>query len=479
MMKNILKILVLLFFFCAETYADTRTEYFLDITNIDECSGITVTAGTLIGCSNGSVNRPSKYSGNPLYPSGTNNHTWDYDKDGVSLIYDTGTLVKMWLFVHAYASQASSTTYQYSSDGGNTFTRPDLGDGTNRIVIAEIIGIQFDTINNRYVGIACVWGGSIGLFIVSSTDGITGWTLQKTVAIYPSDTYVEGNSLVQITDGGANNGKWIAYGIRGHSSDARSVHAWMSDTTNIAGTWTYQGNIISAIDANNQIYTMGIAKLADGLILAYCVRYNKSTELLPEVKLFVSRNGLSFTLKDSTWFITGSNGTWDDSGIFYFNSILTSGNKYRIYYPGTPVDHATNPNRDDRIGYVEIGKGRIGQVSGTGNIVSTTIVNPTGYLYINANGTGGTIKAELLDGSNNVITGYSQAESNTVSSDTYSTEMTWNGNHIPQNQTVKVKFYLSSAILYSYELDVSTSGTLNLGSGGSINSGTGGTINLQ
>lgn len=423
-------------------------EYFIDTGKIDTYSGIAF-----------GVNRPVKHGSNPIYPSGTNDHTWDHEKNGVSLVHKDGATIKMWNFAYDLSS-VDALTYQYSSDG-LSWTRPNLGlvsyggNTNNNICLGDqVIGMIWDETISQYVGCACVWNGNIGVFVVSSADGVSGWTLQNTILVQNNGAaadYTEGNTIVQLSDG-----KYAAYGIRGHINpgEQRSVHAWTSDTTSLSGAWTYRGNVISYINQDLQRYTMGIHLLpGTDLILASSADYNATTEQLPHTRLYVTRDGVNFTLKDAAWFSIGASGAWDDEVIFYFNGLIEMGDEWWIYYSAAGEVHATFP-RDARIGIVKIDKGRIGQVSGTGNLVTTAIITGTDDdLILNVDATGGSLRVELLDESNNVVSGYDQNSFDVISnSASFAVSARWNGQPIPSEMTYKLKFYLTDSALYSYSL---------------------------
>jgi len=307
--------------------------------------------------------KPTKLVGNPLLPTGTNGDTWDREKNGVSLAIEHGGLKKMWVFAYNETASAACTTYQYSNDG-ITWTKPNLGlisydgDTNNNIVsLNQIIGIDWDAANNRFVGCACLWGGNTGVFIVASTDGVENWTLLKTLVLQNSGAaadYAEGNAIVILDDGTA-----IVGAISGHENPgmARQVYTWKSETSNLSGSWGEKTLAIPTNGIGDQCYTIGFHKPGNGLILGSVVRYNQDSgsgqfEYLPRAELWISRDGIAWTLLDDSWFTIGANGTWDDRVIFYFNGMITLGGNDTVYYSGGGENHATFP-RDARIGAVE------------------------------------------------------------------------------------------------------------------------------
>ena len=493
-MKNIITsvLMVLLITPVYAVYAETRIEHFLDTVKLHTCSELATTTGNTLGncTTSGSVNRPIKYSSNPILPSSS--FTWDYDtwnvaiapysyggESGIGMWYLTSDIASSGLFTN-FATITNATTLtryldlELISYGGSIHDNNIIAKGVVPNGYGSLpAGIQYCPLcysSYNYFGASGYNYGGWNYQIWASVDGFTNWTVINTVT--HSVEWDPGAIFYRDYDN-----TWIVHTQYFDVNNYRGMGAdvFGSDLSSVPN---HIDNLLAPNGITDQVYN-GMTGKHGELYYSFINTFNKSTERMPNIRLYVSRDGLptSTNLKDSAWVSAGTTGQWDYAMIGGPGSLYKLNNKWNFYYWGTQQYHNGAGSGPSQIGLAQVDYQRIGQVSGTGNIVSTSIVNPTGYLYVNANGTGGTIKAELLDTNDNVITGYSQNESNIVSTDTYSAEITWDGNHIPQNQTVKIKFYLADAVLYSFELR--ETGVVTFGSGGGVaNLGSGGKINL-
>ena len=414
--------------------AGSQYDYFADSLYTSLISGTTF-----------SVNKPQKNQ-NPLLEAGVNSATWDHDKN-YNTVLKIGGIWYMW-----YAG-VTATGEKYvcraTSTDGITWTKDNLGliiyDGnTNNNIIfgqgwfnASFIYDADGAADRKYVSVneqrvGDVTGGSVYLYI--SPDGIT-FTLVKTLTLTAS-FYSEAREIIKRADG-----RWLAYYVRGHVAGLRAIGAWLSDTTDLEGTWTDQGIVISTTLSTEQKYGIGIEKI-DDIYYGFVPIYNSTTEQM-FMALYASRTGLSWTLLKKTWIPLGSSGAWDDAMILTGTSLVADGNNLRYYYSGFPQEHDDPLPRDSRIGYATIGNKRLATIEGSGTFI-TTAFTPTEPLMINADLTNGTLQIELLlAADDSVIAGYSKDDMDVITGDTYSTEVKWGGNSIPTDTEIKLKFYLT------------------------------------
>lgn len=432
------------------------TEHFLDQANIEAATGITF-----------GVNRPTKYAGNPI-SAGWESNNWDPEKVGVSYVRKVDDIIKMWIMAYDYdVGTGYQNTYQESTDGGIIFIKPRLGlvnwggSTSNNLYLGDtyqITGIDFDEDNDRYVATADVWPGyGIGLFVATisradweSTSPIkkNNWALQKAISYNNNPFYTEASTLWKRPDG-----RWIVYAQAGHTAELRSTHAWLSDTVNLSGTWTYQGAVISAVSQSNQKYCLGVHELTSSLLLGFVSTYNKSTELMDRIELWVSRNGLDWILVDSQWLTTGL--TWDSELILSYNSFIELEDEDRFYYSGGSEDHATYP-RYSSIGFASLPSGRLGKATVTGGvgireIISTPQDNPAGEaVLLKATSTANNrVRVGLVDENNVVIPGYSKEECILYAKDANTYEVHWGGKAPPTTGSFKIIYELENgAALY-------------------------------
>lgn len=442
---------------CGIANAEPRIEQFLDETYIESYSDI------FFG-----VNKPVKYGSNPIF--GNAAWTWDEDLIWNTVINNSDTDWQAWLGCLDNSGGETifaGTSYATSSDG-IAWSKPNIGSTIGSYANSNLVSDWYDHslfINKyatvptqRYIfsvnDIYAPGYPGIGVFsLYSSWNGIEGLSSPLKI-IYNTTPTKEAYGITQQI----STGKWLAYyheivdSMRRISVFLSDSSEWDAPGTALTGTWTDYTDIISAGSESDQKYSISVIPYGN-LYIGLVSRYDESiTQRVDTIQLYISRNGIDWTLLDSDWLPAGSNiADWDYGMVYPGERFNTVGDTIRLYYSGCKQTHGTNP-RECRLGYSYINNYRIGQVAGTGNVVITLISQPNGSLYVNANATGGKIEVELLDPEDNVITGYAQADCDDITSDTYETEVTWGGNHFPSNQNAKIKFYLTDSILYSYEV---------------------------
>lgn len=413
--------------------AGTQNEVFLDQTEIESSTGLNFIA-------NPAVKEPD-----PLFEAGVNSATWDHDKNFNSVLKIDETY-KMWYAAvsteptprafQAYATSPDGITWSKPNlglvnYGGNTNNNIYLGSGAFNAAVSYDPGAPAD---RRYVAVqeqrvGDTSGGDI--YVYKSANGIN-WTHATTLV--PPVAYVEAKELVQRPDG-----RYIAYYAFNHPLDIRKLGAIISDTSDPTGTWTNIGTTIESSTSANQKYSIGVEYVGE-TYYGMVADYNSTTENI-EIDLYVSRDGLSWTLVRDKWVPRGTSGQWDDSMIMNGKSLIQEGNDWRFYYSGFAENHAASLPRDARVGLATIGYQRIGQVVGNGSLI-TDAFQPSDDLFLNGEFTSN-FKVELLNAvDNTVISGYSKDDFDSILGNTYSTEATWGGISAPTNQELKVKFYL-------------------------------------
>lgn len=417
----------------------TQQESFLDMTEIDAVSNVNL-----------GISSVTKSLSNPLVePPGLNTATWDYDKNYNTVLKVDGTY-KMWyagvsnevpLKVYpAYATSVDGLNWAKPnlgliSYGGNTNNNIYLGQGAfNPSVVYNPDGAA----DRKYISIMEQRVGDSGgedLYLYKSSNG-TDWVYVQSVDV---GAYAESKELVLREDG-----KWVMYYAYGQNTNARGLAATVSNTTDFAGTWGAPQIVIPYVSATNQMYSIGVEKHNE-LYYGFVSNYNSTTEQM-HMDLYISRDGLSWSLKKDQWVPIGTSGAWDDEMILNGKSLVQEGNDWRFYYSGFAENHAAITAADSRIGLATVGYERIGYAFGNGTVTSSSFT-PTSDLFINVNPTD-YFGVEVLDASDDsVLTGFSINDFDQISTDTYSTEATWNGNSLPSGSPVKLKFYLDSFTL--------------------------------
>lgn len=419
----------------------TAYESFVDTSRLEAVYGVTQ-----------SVRVPTKYSGNPVFTGGT----WDTDKMWTTVI-KIGATYYMWYGCFS-AAGLQHTCYATSADG-ITWTRPNLGlvtyggNTNNNILLAEGRyggGVWYDASSpagEEYKLIIEGDGGTLasGAYLYKSADGIN-FTLAKTIA---NTGIQEGKAVIKLPDG-----RWAVFICQGQLTDTRSIHVYVSETTSIAGNWYSYGVVIPTEATTNQKYALAIHE-ENGTYYAWVMVYNVVTEQIDSFDLYTSYDGLDYTLASRDWLNIGASGAWDDEMLINGGITLTDtgSNIWRAYYAGTAENHAHAVPRNAQIGFASIDKGRIGQVTGTGEVVTAPFYNASGKLYLNAIASSGSIDVEVINAATGaVLAGYAEGDCDTFSADTFSTEITWGGVSLPTGQTIKLRFILTGATLYNYKI---------------------------
>lgn len=457
-------VILCLIFLAQQSIAESRVEQFLDEDHIESYSGISF-----------SVNRPTKPA---TFCFGTSDYTWDRNVLIGQILKVGADDIRLW-YTGTDSSVVTSSCYATSTDG-DSFTKPNLGivsygGNTNNNIFKTpeySPSVQYDSKNGGYYVIKI--DVTPGISYTQLRESFDGYTLQPIIRTLNTTGDEEGYAIIKF------NNAWLSYyhvfEDYPTSLDLRSIGVYLSDTDMPGGTYTNQGLILHYNSIDDQKYSV-TATVDNDIIFLFVDRFNKTSDRVEAIELYISRDGINLTLKDANWMVAGSEETDWDYGMIFGYQLIQMDNVWRFYYSGSLNPHAGPFPRESRLAYATIGYRRIGQVATTGDITTTLLPKYHGDLFVNCNATGGYLKAELLDSSDNVISGYAQADFNSITSDTYSTECTWNGRSILKNQDVKIKFYLSNAYLYSYEVEPAGPEAIT-GVGGVSTIGEGGTVIL-
>jgi hypothetical protein len=295
---------------------------------------------------------PSSLS--PVFESLPITGTWDYEKPYFTILKFGSADYRMW-YGCADVPQDINSAYATSTDG-NTWTRPVLhqvtygaNNNNNLIYVAGdyIVACVYNAVGatgQKFLLLASSSSGTTGIQILGSDDGVTSWSIVKTV--YTSGTpFKEGHGLALRSDG-----RYAAFYSYGHSSDLRSIGMFTSDTTDPTGTWTDQGPCtgLTASLSTAQFYGLSITQYG-GNWYGFVNRYNSTTGTGDMDLWSSSDNGATWTQLAANWIPRGSDGDWD-SRFLSCAQALQVGSEWRIYYSGgsNPHSAATMPQQ---IGY--------------------------------------------------------------------------------------------------------------------------------
>lgn len=181
-------------------------------------------------------------------------------------------------------------------------------------------------------------------------------------------------------------------------------------------------------------------------------------------------------------------GTWD----YGYLSTATGGiivldNEIRIYYSAISNSYESadgqtvnGPYYGGSIGYASLRRDGFASMDGTGELLTKplTVTKDVKYLFVNANVSNGSLKAEILDTKGNVVEGYSAADCVAMTTDSCCTKLAWNGADdlsFLQNKGFRIRFIMEEGELYSFWLSADPEGA----SGGSVAAGYAGTKDLN
>jgi hypothetical protein len=430
---------------------NATSELYLDTLNVQSISGATQTTGLAV----------TKSGSNPILTGSGVDH---------DLIYGTYEPIsgRYYLGVGDATGTAGSgfnTEVITSPDGISSFARANYGQvtyggNTNNALIGLLgdysTGTLYDptgATGKKFLRVLDVWATNTGggIRLVGSEDGLTSWTTLATLQL--TSATGEGGFPFKRNDG--------RYGIlyeKGSSGTARSFGLFISDTTDPGGTWTDMAQVIPNTVTTNQLYQPWIFPHGNVLIGLFG-RYNQTAQT-NWIDLYVSRDeGYTWTQAGATWIPNGAGGTWDSSTIFAAG-LIQSGQTWNVYYFGGNQLHSSYP-RNGSLGYATVGYERLSKIAGTGTAITRAIYQPASSLIVNADASGGSnsLTAALLDSSGNAISGYADAQSTVLNSNTTGTRIAWSGKNLP-NQACRIRFTLTGATLYSWSISAATGGLL-------------------
>ena len=394
---------------------------------------------------------PTKDADNPLFPEAAEaTSAWDRNKAYVSVVRVEDPEDDYTWHMFYSGSDTDQTTYRtgyaFSKDG-TTFQKPYLGissAGDNVLRDGYCNHVVYDEYSGLWVSVEENFtAGQIKLYTQENPTDVP--TLIKTLT--PSQSNSEGKSIVRRP----TDHRWIVYYNHGHGAQDRSVSAFISDTTDLDGTWTeYGSELLSAPDQDNQFYSIYGTPVGDQIIYTVA-RYNKTTEQI-DVDLYTSRNGIDLTSIADSWIPLGSGGAWDDEMIWGTSNLVVEDDSWHVYYVGSPEDH-TIVNSDRRFGRVTVNRGRIGSAGTTGTITTDYLhVGPGAVFTVNADASAGTLEIEVQDANGDPITGFAQTDFTDITTDAYDHHPVWGQETIPAG-TIRLVFTLTTDVtVYDFEL---------------------------
>lgn len=450
-----------------------REEAFLDTAKIEATTGVTY-----------GVTRPTKSASNPIWPTLASDGSLPDWGVGYSSARVNGATTE--LFTTCFDSPSVNTVHLGTpqTTDGVTITRPSRGittfngnTGNNLVsptgLTRNQYRVAYDETTSLYVLTVYVDTGPwLAIDIYTAAAPLTaGWGSRVKRLTNPFGTgYCEPMAFWRRTDGraviyaqGVTTGHASYGGLRRHVA----MLLGPSDGS-LTGTWTSQGNILTAASDSVQYYHSGA--WVDGELVYVPVgifngdaagpptigTFNGTVNRIHKVSLYTARadDGTTLTLADADWLSsTGTYGAWDGGEIIGGNNVAEVADEWRYYFGGDGNTHHQSPESIRLMGLATVGRRRVGKITGTGTARTTLITAASaGELTINSTGT---VEVELLDASNNVITGYARADCDAIPSDTFDHTVTWDGSRVAPDE-FKVKLYLTSGTVYHLTAEEAT-----------------------
>jgi hypothetical protein len=288
-----------------------------------------------------------------------------------------------------------------------------------------------------------------GMWVAFSRDGIA-WTTHGPVLPQGSDT-----THTILYD--AEQKKYVAFGRMGFG---RTVAMTSSDD---ALHWS-EPRLVLACDARDgpagQIYGMP-TDLYEGVYLGMFWMYREGTDARIDTQLATSRDGRRWqrVADRQTFLPNGPIGSWDDGMSRAGRGINVVGDRIYLHYSMVNGPHRSpkfpKPDRKfpGAIGLVTLRRdGFVSLDAGAepGTLVTRPFAWPGGKLHVNANTSGGWLRASVLDESGKPIQGFEQSQP--LSADSTGSAVSWANAGLDRlaNRQVRLKFTLCKGSLFSY-----------------------------
>ncbi|PZF80358.1 hypothetical protein [Jiangella anatolica] len=363
------------------------------------------------------------------------------------------------------------------SDDGLTWTKPDLGLVTyqgstaNNILMAPgggggVVYDPHDPDPNRRYKLLQLVNPPRTYQAFFSPDGFT-WTPSPVNPALPAADVIT-------VDYDEENGRFIAM-----SKQPYGVRAFFLSTSTDFVHWSTPEYALAADDIDRQTaydngsleaQTYGLPAMAYGNDYVGFPWLLEITELAPDgttgggvdgpsyVQIAASRDLRHWHRPDRSQVVElGPDGTWDDGMIFTSSNLIVTDTEVSMYYGGWDDTHGVpGGQRSAAIGRVSWRKDgwvsmRAGATTGT---LTTKELDVSGdSLFVNADlGSGGSLRAEILDAAGDPLPGFGLADSNPVTGDQLKAELTWDGADFAAiaGQPLRIRFHLTGGDLYSF-----------------------------
>ncbi len=197
---------------------------------------------------------------------------------------------------------------------------------------------------------------------------------------------------------------------------------------------------------------------------------------ITEIQVGFSRDGFHYDRPMRSALISASRteGTWDYG---YLQSatggVIVYENEIRIYYSGFSGDYKDangyplqGAYLGGAVGYASLRRDGFASMDGTGVLLTKplTVTKDVKYLFVNANSSAGSLRAEILDKDGRVLEGYSREDCTPIVDNSCRTYFTWSdGKTLEQlkGKAFRIRFVMEKGTLYSFWLAPDEAGSSN------------------
>jgi hypothetical protein len=392
--------------------------------------------------------------------------------------------------------------YDPAGPGGATYTLFGCGYGTQKRCTSTN-GINWTPSGGTSIGLASVSGGTDSAMCwmdLETTDASQRWkysrqeNLTSQICVrYTSSTGTAFSSVGSYNFGGADRTtffynpfrkKWV-WSIRSGVTDTtgshrarayKEVNNWVTDSPSGGVFWCACDNLDPVSPRNPgygeaEMYNLDANAYESVMISMWSIIRGRDYAAgsgpfseLDDVCVGFSRDGWYWERPNRNPVCPLSN----TSGDFNYTNVQSAGgcglvvdDKIYIYAQGR------TKNLSKSVGMWSIRRDGFTSVDAAmfeGTLTTRTVKFSGKYMFVNVDDAAGSLQAEIIDESGNVIAPFSKDNCTPVSVDSTRKQVTWSGASdmtAVANRNVKIKFYLTNGRLYSFWVSPSTSGASN------------------
>lgn len=178
-----------------------------------------------------------------------------------------------------------------------------------------------------------------------------------------------------------------------------------------------------------------------------------------QIMLGYSRDGYSWFREDMNPFhpVNETTGAWNYGNLQSVTGApLVVGDKLYFYLSGRKL---VGNQEVTSTGLATLRRDGFASMKGTGEMLTPTVKFTGEHFFINAQ-INGTLKVELLDTNNRIISGFSKENCKTVTGNHIKSKVKWNNTSLAsiQEKQIKIKFYVEDGELFSFWISPSSTG---------------------